>query len=166
MGMKISHDICRNRQGLMASTISGSISPFCIVLEWEANFLQVLWIFLMGIAGAASRYALGLFLKPMMPWPTLAINFLGCILLELIYQCMPEHTQGTQKLKTALGVGFIGAFTTFSTFCNEALGFLQSGHFLLAFTYAASGMLSGLLGIALGMAIGQRLTKGRVRIDG
>ncbi|MEG1431934.1 fluoride efflux transporter FluC [Eubacterium sp.] len=128
--------------------------------------MQILWIFCMGIAGAASRYALGLFLKPMIPWPTLVINFLGCVLLEVIYQCMPEHTQRAKELKTALGVGFIGAFTTFSTFCNEALGFLQSGHFLLALAYAASGMLSGLLGIALGIATGQRLTKGRVRIDG
>ncbi len=159
MGMKISHDICRNRQGLMASTISGSISPFCIVLEWEANFLQVLWIFLMGIAGAASRYALGLFLKPMMPWPTLAINFLGCILLELIYQCMPEHTQGAKKLKTALGVGFIGAFTTFSTFNHEILRIHGDGHPYHAGLYAVLTLSAGLTLGFLGMALGYGLSR-------
>ena len=120
-------------------------------------------------SGAWLRWGLGILLNPVfptLPFGTLAANLLGGFLMGMAMQFLLEHALLAPEIRLFITTGFLGGLTTFSTFCNEALGFLQSGHFLSAFTYAASGMLSGLLGIALGMAIGQRLTKGRVRIDG
>ncbi len=115
-----------------------------------------------GALGALTRYWVSLaFGGAAFPWATLGINTTGSFLLGLVLGWAPGRWNAT--LVTAVGVGFLGAFTTFSTFSNETLSLLREGRQLAAASYVLASVLLGLLAALAGyslQAAGDRPTPG------
>jgi len=92
---------------------------------------RVLAIALAGAFGAVARYGLsGLvqrFAGPRFPLGTLAVNVLGCFLLGLLATLSLERWSISPTTRAALLIGFLGAFTTFSTFSYETLALIREG---------------------------------------
>ena len=86
------------------------------------------------------------------PWGTLIVNASGSLLIGLVYGLLGSgaaRAAGAGPVHLFAAIGFLGAFTTFSTFSYETLALMQHGHTAKALGYAAS---STLLGVALAFA--------------
>jgi len=117
---------------------------------------EMLLVGLGGGLGALGRYGLGLlmvrWLGTAFPWPTLFINLIGCFLIGLALGGGPGPTGFLSREMRLFGVvGFLGAFTTFSTFGYEAIALLQGGKPALAGLYVLASVLLGLGGVSLGL---------------
>jgi CrcB protein len=89
------------------------------------------------------------------PIGTLLVNLIGCFLLGLLNEWFDEI--GNRDLRLILGVGFLGALTTFSTFGVETFSKFQQGQPLLALTNVAANLLLGLAMAAAGFYVGKWL---------
>lgn len=109
-----------------------------------------------GVIGTWSRFAVGSALGS--PWGTLAINVLGCFVLGVVGTlAIARPDWVTAETRLLLGVGFCGAFTTFSTFGFEALGLLQAGRPGAALAYVALSNGLGLAAAAGGWLVARSL---------
>ena len=116
-----------------------------------------------GAAGCVCRYLLAMGLSGWFggafPWGTLAVNLLGSGLLAAILQIVASTNLIDPLWRLALTTGFMGGFTTYSTFNFETMTYLQAGDYLRAFAYAAvtgvGCLLSGFAGMALAKALVQ-----------
>jgi CrcB protein len=106
--------------------------------------MMVLWVAIGGAAGAVTRYAVGGWVQRLLqdrsagafPWGTLLINVTGCALMGLLAPVLFERSLARPELRMAILVGFLGAYTTWSTFSYETLRFLNDGDFRHALYYA------------------------------
>ena len=122
-----------------------------------------------GILGASARYGLSLligeFTTGPFPWPTLVINLIGSFLLGYATHFLFRTKLLHQYAITAIGTGFIGSFTTFSTFSVETVTLLNANRLSDAALYVLISLFGGLflsyLGYGLGTRRLHRLTKGR-----
>jgi fluoride exporter len=81
--------------------------------------MRAVWVAIAGAAGALSRYGIGLAVGPQLfPWATLGINISGSFALALVLTWATAGHLSTDT-STAVTVGFLGAYTTFSTFAWE-----------------------------------------------
>ncbi|SDB47087.1 CrcB protein [Desulfonatronum thiosulfatophilum] len=118
----------------------------------------ILLIGLCGALGALARYWLSLavytFLGRNFPWGTSAVNILGCFLFGLVWVLSEERGLIPLQLRFILLVGFMGSFTTFSTYIFEStvlleqaqwfkLGLNLLGQNILGFTALYLGFLAG-----------------------
>lgn len=112
--------------------------------------MKVVWIGLAGAAGALARYRIGLGATGRgFPWTTLGINLVGSFLLGLLVKAAADR--GWPDTTTLpLGVGFLGAFTTFSTFSVETQTLLRTDQVTTAVAYVAASALGGILAAAVG----------------
>ena len=118
--------------------------------------MRILVLGIAGAAGALSRYGIGvLFGGRSFPWPTLGINVVGSLLLGIVMVVGPSRLSATTTL--ALGVGFLGAFTTFSTFSYETVTMFRDGRPIAALAYVAVSTVLGVAAAAIGYRLGQSL---------
>jgi CrcB protein len=93
-----------------------------------------------GAFGAMARYGLSTVLfdaaSNKFPYATLTANVLGSLVMGILYVVIVEKAILSPEMRSLLMVGFLGAFTTFSTFSLDALGLWQNGHLDLALVYA------------------------------
>lgn len=113
---------------------------------------------LAGAAGTLCRYGLVRLVQGWwghhFPMGTLAVNLLGCILFGFLWQVLEERGGwGVQARIVALG-GFMGAFTTFSTYANETLDLMRRGEVLMALGNMALQNVAGLACVAIGWWLG------------
>lgn len=102
-----------------------------------------------GALGALGRYGVGVVLGGRaFPWATLSVNVAGSVALG--YVLGAAATRWDPVATTAVTVGFLGAFTTFSTFSAEAVALLRDGRGSAALTYVAASVALGLAGAAAG----------------
>jgi CrcB protein len=108
-----------------------------------------------GATGAVARWAIGdawPVRTGAFPWSTLAINVGGCLAIGVLMVLMEEVLAGRVYVRPLLGVGFLGGFTTFSTFAVETHNLLGE-HPILALTYylgtPAAAVLAAIVGAAL-----------------
>ena len=108
-----------------------------------------------GAVGALARYGLGQLVGPRsFPWATLGINVLGSLLLGFVLGG-PIAERWSPTATTAIAVGFLGAFTTFSTFAFETTSLLRADRAGAAFAYVAVSLAAGLAASALGYVVGR-----------
>lgn len=87
------------------------------------------------------------------PLPTLIVNLLGCLLIGILYGLWLQRPELSPLLRQTLMVGFLGAFTTFSTFSLDTLRLLENGEGLLAITYILLSVCVGLLATWAGLSL-------------
>ena len=119
--------------------------------------MKLVLIALAGAAGALARYGVGVrWGDRSFPWATLGINVLGSLALGAILRAAIEH--GWSDTRTLpLSVGFLGAFTTFSTFSYEAQDLLRDGRVGAAAAYVGLSVAGGIAAAALGYALAAAL---------
>lgn len=109
-----------------------------------------------GALGAMARYAVSLWLSPasshklpLTPfYTTLSVNVLGSFLMGLLFVFIVERAALPAEMRNLLMVGFLGAFTTYSTFSLDALGLWQNGHLFLALVYVLATVILCLAAIS------------------
>ena len=96
--------------------------------------MLVLYIAIAGALGALARWGLVMLLgrvaEPSFPWGTLAVNLLGCLLIGMLMEAVERSHFIDHEIQVVIAVGFIGTFTTFSTFAYESLQIARSGAWL------------------------------------
>jgi fluoride exporter len=121
--------------------------------------MKLLWLALAGSAGTLARYGLGGLVARWnhgsFPWETLVVNMLGCLLFGVIWSLAMERNLIGPETRVILLVGFMGAFTTFSSFAFETGQLMRDGQWLLAFANMAAEMILGLAALFVGFVIGR-----------
>jgi CrcB protein len=109
-----------------------------------------------GAIGAVSRYVVDDGVKSRFPgpfpWGTFVINATGSFMLGVVTGLALHHGLGPIP-KTAIGVGFCGAYTTFSTFSYETVHLVEAGSIGAAFGNALGSIAVGLVAAAVGLAV-------------
>lgn len=116
-----------------------------------------------GFLGANARYWLGLWMTgkwgAQFPWATFAINVSGSFVLGLLlaYLAARAELAAGPTLQLLIGVGFLGAYTTFSTFEYDNLQLLMTGQWFRALLNALGSLAAGLVAAGLGVLLGRTL---------
>lgn len=106
-----------------------------------------------GALGALARYAIGLALDgALFPWATLTVNVVGSALLGLV---LGAGLRWDPNVVAVLGIGFLGAFTTFSTFSAETVMLLREGRAATALTYVTASLALAIAASAAGYVLGR-----------
>ncbi|MGE0607338.1 MAG: fluoride efflux transporter CrcB [Pirellulales bacterium] len=123
---------------------------------------KILLLAAAGAAGTICRYLLAdvvnHYAGKAFPWGTLAVNVLGCFLFGLVASLAEEQRIITEQSRVIVLTGFMGAFTTFSTFAYETTSLGRNGHWLAAggnlLLENGLGIAAVLLGIAAARVVG------------
>jgi CrcB protein len=103
-----------------------------------------------GLEGAISRRAPGAF-----PWGTFVVNITGAYILGVVFTVLTERTTVEPWIRSAITIGFLGAYTTFSTLSLEAYRLLVDGAIGLAIANTIGSLSVGLLAVYLGVVTGR-----------
>ena len=115
--------------------------------------MKVVLVALAGAAGALTRYGIGTAVGTRdFPWSTLGINLVGSFVLGFLLR-MGDLRGWSDLVTVALGVGFLGAFTTFSTFSVETQSMLRDGRGVAAALYVGASLVGGVGLAAAGYAL-------------
>ena len=119
---------------------------------------EILWVGVGGFIGANARYLIGAWVGTRMgsafPYGTFVINISGSFILGVIMGLVEVRTL-SPSFRLAAGVGFVGAYTTFSTFTYETIRLVEDGSSLLALTNVFGSLLIGLAATIAGLATGR-----------
>lgn len=116
------------------------------------------YVFIGGGLGAVCRYGVtmtvGILLGGMFPWGTLVVNLVGSLLMGLVLGALLPLAKSLQllpeSLRLLLTVGFLGGFTTFSSFSMETLTLLRGDSFFLAAVNVVGSIVLGLAAAYIG----------------
>ena len=113
-----------------------------------------------GILGTLARYGLSGFIQSrnetLFPWGTVVINLLGCLLFGFVWSGS-ERWSISGEVRSILLIGFMGAFTTFSTYIFETERLLHDSQWQLVLGYFAIHNIGGLAAILIGLRVGRFL---------
>lgn len=113
-----------------------------------------------GAVGAMARYGVSVALAPQQikfPVATLTVNVLGSLLMGVFYILIVEKAMLPQAWRHVIMIGFMGAFTTFSTFSLESLHLLQTGHWQTALIYMSLSLVLCVSAVFFGITITDKL---------
>jgi CrcB protein len=102
-----------------------------------------------GLAGIVQRHAGGSF-----PFGTAAVNIAGCLLAGFLWALAENRLNLGGEIRACVFIGFMGAFTTFSTFILETTELLRSGEYLYAAGNIVFQNAAGVFAFILGMTAG------------
>lgn len=91
------------------------------------------------------------------PWGTLGVNVLGSFLMGLLAILLVERMTSLPEVRAFFLIGFLGAFTTFSTFSMETFNLLEQGETLVALTNVFASVLLCILATLSGVLLGRLL---------
>jgi CrcB protein len=118
-----------------------------------------------GALGAPARYGIALAVKippGTFPWGTFWINVSGSFALGMVLAVLLARYPSDRYVRPFVATGFLGAYTTYSTFAVETDLLIRNGHAGMALTYTMGSLAAGLSGAWAGLAVG-RAVSGAVR---
>jgi fluoride exporter len=114
-----------------------------------------------GAAGAVSRYwvdgRISELTHGQFPWGTFVINVVGAFALGLLVALTTERLLPHPNWRVALGIGYLGSFTTFSTYAYESVKLAEDGAVGLALVNSVGMLALGMLAAFTGLAVGRTL---------
>lgn len=123
--------------------------------------MNLVIIALGGALGAVSRFLMGNAVSKAvgsaLPYGTFVINLVGCFAMGLLMTIIVDRELLSAAWRLFLCVGFLGGFTTFSSFGYEALMLLTEGRMLAALTYVSGSVVLGLAAAAAGVLCARAL---------
>jgi CrcB protein len=123
--------------------------------------LTIVLVGLGGFAGAVSRYLVDGFVSDRtgggFPWGTLVINATGTFVLGLLFAMTTERAILPAEIRAPLMIGYLGAYTTFSTYLLESWRLVEDGAWALALANLGGSIAIGLVAVAAGMIIGRAI---------
>jgi fluoride exporter len=112
-----------------------------------------------GFAGAIARYAVDGVVSDRtgagFPWGTLVVNASGSFVLGLLFALTTERAILPADVRGPLMIGFVGAYTTFSTYMLESWNLIEAGAYGAAMANLAGSIAIGLLAVSLGLLVGR-----------
>jgi CrcB protein len=124
-------------------------------------WIKFLLIAVAGAVGTLARYWVsGLSYRVFgeyFPYGTLAVNVIGSLLFGIVWSLAEERMAISVMSRTVILVGFMGAFTTFSTFAFETMNYVRDSQFLVAFMNITSNCVLGFGAIIIGMWIARAI---------
>lgn len=112
-----------------------------------------------GFLGAIARFWLDGFVSERLgtgfPYGTFVINCTGSFLIGLVVTMFAERAHWNPNWRYLIAIGFIGAYTTFSTFEYETLRTIQSSEFLIGGLYVGLSVVVGFVAVWLGVVAGR-----------
>jgi CrcB protein len=117
-----------------------------------------------GALGAPARYGVALLndITPgSFPWGTFWINVSGSFALGVVMALLLERFPPSRYLRPFVATGFLGAFTTYSTFAVETDLLVNNGYVGVALAYAAASLAAGFTAVWVGLALGRAVPIGR-----
>jgi CrcB protein len=113
-----------------------------------------------GFLGAIARYSVGVwvdtFWRRDFPLATFLVNVSGCFILGFFLTLAAERMSITPMMRLFVATGFVGAYTTFSTFEYETQRLTTTGAFGWALVNVLTSVVAGYVAVQLGVAIGRR----------
>jgi CrcB protein len=123
--------------------------------------VQLVLVGLGGFAGAVLRWLVDGWVSERnptaFPLGTLAINLTGSFVLGVLFAWVIERNVLPPDVRLPLMVGFLGAYTTFSTFMLESWRLVEEGSWGLATANLVGSVALGLVAVVLGLAVGRAL---------
>ena len=124
------------------------------------RMLRVLWICLAGAAGTGARYLVTVWAAErfgaMFPIGTLVVNLAGCFLMALAVEAA-FRVGWPETVRLVVTAGFLGGFTTYSSFNFEASGLVEDGDGTTAGGYAVATIVGAFVAGWMGLALGRHL---------
>lgn len=122
---------------------------------------KILSIAVGGAFGAVARYLINIsplnnLFQPF-PFPTLFINVLGSFLIGFFLILLTDKIAVGDNFRFALMIGFLGAFTTFSTFELEIWTLLKENQYITAFVYLFLSVALGFIGVVAGITLARKI---------
>ena len=108
------------------------------------------WVACGGALGAMARYGTSLlttkWFGPRYPWGTFTVNMLGCLIMGIAFAVSRDHNLLNEQARLLVMVGFLGAFTTFSSFALDKVNLMQNES---TYHMLANMAVQNILGISL-----------------
>ena len=112
------------------------------------------------IPGALGRYYATLLFARLFgndfPYATFLVNFTGCILMGVVVTFATPPSTMAPDLRLLLAVGFLGSYTTFSTYALEVTALLRTGQIGEGIVYGLGSLVLGAIGVLLGSVVADR----------
>jgi CrcB protein len=122
---------------------------------------HILLVAIGGATGSVARYLTGLamtrLLGPGFPWGTITVNIVGSFAIGILTELVARKFAAPMEMRLLLVVGFLGGFTTFSSFSLDTMALAERGAILAAFGYVAASVLLSLGAAFGGLALGRSL---------
>jgi CrcB protein len=123
---------------------------------------HVILVALGGALGSVCRHLVGVaslrLLGPGFPWGTLAVNVVGSFLMGAFVALLALRFGGSNQLRLFVAVGFLGGFTTLSSFSLDAYSLWERGATIPAAAYVAGSVVLSLAGLVAGLSIVRTLS--------
>jgi CrcB protein len=121
--------------------------------------VTVLLVGIGGFFGAAARYLIDGWVSQRsggaFPWGTFVINLSGSFLLGVLFALTIERAALPAEIRAPVMIGFVGAYTTFSTWMLESWRLLEDGALLAAVGNVAGSVVLGVVALVLGLWVGR-----------
>lgn len=122
---------------------------------------KYLWIAAGGALGAIARYVIGSAVSGRMgvkfPYGTLIVNISACVIIGFSVTYLGRRADLNPAWRYLIPIGFVGAYSTFSTYEWETLATMRSGAYMLAALYAVGSLIVGLAATWAGIVLGEVL---------
>jgi CrcB protein len=123
---------------------------------------KYLFIAIGGSLGSIARYWVGTTVAGRMgtrfPYGTLIVNISACLIMGLSLEFFDRHASLNPSWRFLFPLGFVGAYSTYSTFEWEIFSSLNSGAFWIAILYVTVSLVSGLIAVTLGVSLARALS--------
>ena len=124
--------------------------------------MAYLWVALGGAVGSSARFAIAQWTGARwgwtFPWGTFAVNVTGSLAIGLVITLLVARDPDP-AYRLLVVTGFLGGYTTFSTFSFEALALLEARRWDAAAFYVIGSLVLGLLATGLGLVLGRLLVR-------
>jgi CrcB protein len=118
---------------------------------------RYLFIALGGALGSVARFWIGTTVAGRMgtrfPFGTLVINITACLIIGFSLEILNRHTSLNPSWRFLIPIGFVGAYSTFSTYEWEIYSNLMQGAFWIAILYLTVSLVAGLIAVAAGVSL-------------